>query len=185
MGYLSSSSSPQTESQPLQNLLTFLHLHSLIPDTLHVLSYRRNSASHLLHLAPQSTSGPQDSGVKVHAHWEKDFSGKRVARRHDLSTMMDPKRRISEARDLNNNLMRWRVATGIDLEVIKRAKVLVLGMGTLGCGVVRALMVRNPQSLDPPRKPQTHDLASLSSSVARECLILPWILTVGMGSGTI
>jgi ubiquitin-like modifier-activating enzyme ATG7 len=55
--------------------------------------------------------------------------------------MMDPTRRIAEARDLNNNLMRWRVASGINLDVIKRSKVLVLGMGTLGCGVVRTLMV--------------------------------------------
>jgi ubiquitin-like modifier-activating enzyme ATG7 len=54
---------------------------------------------------------------------------------------MDPKQRISEARDLNNNLMRWRVAEGIDLEGIKRGKVAILGMGTLGCGVVRTLMV--------------------------------------------
>ena len=82
--------------------------------------------------------------IKLHARWEKDFSGKRVARRHDLSTMMDPKIRIREARDLNNNLMKWRVATGIDLDIIKRAKVLVLGMGTLGCGVVRTLIVPNP-----------------------------------------
>ena len=62
-------------------------------------------------------------------------------RHHDLSTAMDPKRRIAEARDLNNNLMRWRVAQGIDLDVIRRANVAVLGMGTLGCGVVRTLMV--------------------------------------------
>jgi ubiquitin-like modifier-activating enzyme ATG7 len=54
---------------------------------------------------------------------------------------MDPKQRISEARDLNNNLMRWRVAEGIDLEGIKQGKVAILGMGTLGCGVVRTLMV--------------------------------------------
>jgi len=60
--------------------------------------------------------------------------------------MMDPKRRIAEARDLNNNLMRWRVATGLDLEIIKRSKVLVLGVGTLGCGVVRTLMVPPLQS---------------------------------------
>jgi ubiquitin-like modifier-activating enzyme ATG7 len=53
---------------------------------------------------------------------------------------MDPGQRISEARDLNNNLMRWRVAEGIDLEGIKRGKVAILGMGTLGCGVVRTLM---------------------------------------------
>jgi ubiquitin-like modifier-activating enzyme ATG7 len=78
---------------------------------------------------------------KLLPRWETDFSGRRVARRHNLSTLMDPKQRISEARDLNNNLMRWRVAEGIDLECIKRGKVAVLGMGTLGCGVVRTLMV--------------------------------------------
>ena len=61
---------------------------------------------------------------------------------------MDPRRRIAEARDLNNNLMRWRVAEGIDLEIIRRQRVLVLGMGTLGCGVVRTLMVRTTSPLD-------------------------------------
>jgi ubiquitin-like modifier-activating enzyme ATG7 len=54
---------------------------------------------------------------------------------------MDPKRRIAEARELNNNLMRWRVAEGLDLDIIRNANVTILGMGTLGCGVVRTLMV--------------------------------------------
>jgi ubiquitin-like modifier-activating enzyme ATG7 len=54
---------------------------------------------------------------------------------------MDPQKRISEARDLNNNLMRWRVARGLDLDIIRERNVAVLGMGTLGCGVVRTLMV--------------------------------------------
>jgi hypothetical protein len=63
---------------------------------------------------------------------------------------MDPKQRIKEARDLNNNLMRWRVARGLDLEIVKGQKVLVLGMGTLGCGVVRTLMVPEPCCFVPP-----------------------------------
>jgi len=57
---------------------------------------------------------------------------------------MDPKRRIAEARELNNNLMRWRVAEGLDLDVIRNSNVAILGMGTLGCGVVRTLMVISP-----------------------------------------
>jgi hypothetical protein len=60
---------------------------------------------------------------------------------------MDPKRRIAEARDLNNNLMRWRVAQGIDLDVIRKANIAVLGMGTLGCGVVRTMMVSHPVAI--------------------------------------
>jgi hypothetical protein len=79
------------------------------------------------------------------SRWEKDpTSQKRVPRRVILSAMMDPKRRIAEARDLNNRLMKWRVAMGLDLEAVKRSKVLVLGMGTLGCAVVRTLMVSFP-----------------------------------------
>jgi hypothetical protein len=62
---------------------------------------------------------------------------------------MDPKQRIREARDLNNNLMKWRVAQGIDLDVVKGGKVLVLGMGTLGCAVVRTLMVHITPSASP------------------------------------
>jgi hypothetical protein len=44
--------------------------------------------------------------------------------------------------------MRWRVAEGIDLEGIKRGKVAILGMGTLGCGVVRTLMVHSAVCMD-------------------------------------
>ena len=79
--------------------------------------------------------------TRLRARWEVDEKGHAIVRRHNLSTSMDPKRRIAEARDLNNNLMRWRVAEGIDLDIIRNANVTILGMGTLGCGVVRTLMV--------------------------------------------
>jgi hypothetical protein len=144
IGYLNSSSRDQ--GQPLQNLLTFLCLHSLFPSRspLLVLSYSRvPSQIKILEIAPQDTN-PRP----LLSRWEPDFSGRRVARRHNLSTLLDPKLRIREARDLNNNLMKWRIASGIDLDLIKVANVLVLGMGTLGCGVVRTLMVcRLPYSL--------------------------------------
>ena len=100
------------------------------------MSYRRSQKSSLLNMSPtESTS------LKLVPRWELDFSGRRVARRHNLSTLMDPKRRIAEARELNNNLMRWRVAQGLDLDIIRSSNVAILGMGTLGCGVVRTLMV--------------------------------------------
>jgi hypothetical protein len=130
------------QGQPLQNLLSFISIH--YPQSNKFLSYRRSSQSTILTLGPVPT---QPNDLKLLARWEKDFSGKRVPKRQNLSSMMDPKKRIAEARDLNNNLMKWRVATGLDLLVIKKSKVLVLGMGTLGCGVVRTLMVP-PTSLN-------------------------------------
>jgi hypothetical protein len=133
-------SSSTQQGQSLQNLLSFLSLHSLLPasSVIRVLSYRRPpSQTEILSLVPLDSTPPK----QLLSRWEHDFSGRRVPRRHNLSTLLDPTIRIKEARDLNNNLMKWRVASGIDLDIIKSANIVVLGMGTLGCGVVRTLMV--------------------------------------------
>ena len=51
--------------------------------------------------------------------------------------------RISESSvNLNLKLMRWRLLPQLDLEVLQKLKVLVLGSGTLGCNVARCLLVR-------------------------------------------
>lgn len=50
-------------------------------------------------------------------------------------------RLADQAVDLNLQLMRWRIMPELDLEKIKRTKVLLLGAGTLGCYVSRTLMV--------------------------------------------
>ncbi len=54
--------------------------------------------------------------------------------------MLTP-RLADAAVDLNLKLMKWRVATELDLKRVKDSKCLLLGAGTLGCYVSRLLMV--------------------------------------------
>lgn len=50
-------------------------------------------------------------------------------------------RLASQAVDLNLKLMRWRILPSLDLDKMSSARCLLLGAGTLGCYVARALMV--------------------------------------------
>lgn len=147
IGYLNPSSSSEFEGQPLKNLLSFLAHQPNIAFLLsgRIFSYSPYSTSSILNV---SICQHSKADVKFEWHWELDFSGqKRIPRTQNLSSMMDSKRRIAEARDLNNHLMKWRVAEGINLDIIKEQKALILGMGTLGCIVVRTLMVSTQHKL--------------------------------------
>ncbi len=73
--------------------------------------------------------------------WEKNEKGKLSARMANLSATMDPERLAESAVDLNLKLMKWRLLPELDLELIQETKFLLLGAGTLGCYVARALMV--------------------------------------------
>ncbi|KAF8885690.1 hypothetical protein CPB84DRAFT_1850295 [Gymnopilus junonius] len=66
--------------------------------------------------------------------------GKLGPRAADLAPMMDPTRLAAQAVDLNLKLMRWRILPELDLDKISSTKCLLLGAGTLGCYVARALM---------------------------------------------
>ena len=74
--------------------------------------------------------------------WEKNAGGKLGPRFADLAPLMDPKRLAETSVDWNLKLMRWRIMPDLQLERIAEAKCLLLGAGTLGCYVARALMVR-------------------------------------------
>lgn len=72
--------------------------------------------------------------------WERNAQGKLGPRAVDLSSLIDPLKVAEQSVDLNLKLMKWRIVPDIDLDVIKNTKVLLLGAGTLGCYVSRALM---------------------------------------------
>ena len=58
----------------------------------------------------------------------------------DISRQFDPEKRSMEAVALNLQLMKWRAAPTVDLDLVSSAKCLILGAGTLGCNVARNLL---------------------------------------------
>ena len=58
----------------------------------------------------------------------------------DLKGMFNPEAIAENAVDLNINLMKWRMCPWLNTEIIKNQKYLLVGAGTLGCHVSRALL---------------------------------------------
>jgi ubiquitin-like modifier-activating enzyme ATG7 len=57
----------------------------------------------------------------------------------DLRGLLDNGLLMSQAVDLNLRLMKWRMWPTLQLETVSGTKCLLLGAGTLGCAVARAL----------------------------------------------
>jgi ubiquitin-like modifier-activating enzyme ATG7 len=57
-----------------------------------------------------------------------------------LASAMDPRQLAETAVDLNLKLMRWRMFAELDLQRVGATRCLLLGAGTLGCNVARALV---------------------------------------------
>ncbi|KAJ1732736.1 Autophagy protein 7 [Coemansia biformis] len=72
--------------------------------------------------------------------WERNDKQQLVPRMVNLSSTMDPVRLAESALDLNLQLMRWRLAPSIDLARIAGTRALLVGAGTLGAYVARALL---------------------------------------------
>lgn len=72
--------------------------------------------------------------------WERNTQNKLGPRAVDLSSLIDPLKIADQTVDLNLKLMKWRLVPELELEKVKQSKVLLLGAGTLGCYVSRALM---------------------------------------------
>ena len=58
----------------------------------------------------------------------------------DLKSMFNPETIAENAVDLNINLMKWRMCPYLNTEIIRKQKYLLVGAGTLGCHVSRALL---------------------------------------------
>ena len=58
----------------------------------------------------------------------------------DLKSMFNPETIAENAVDLNINLMKWRMCPYLNTDIIRQHKYLLIGAGTLGCHVSRALL---------------------------------------------
>lgn len=83
--------------------------------------------------------------------WERTTEGKLGPKLANLGSLINPNELANQAVDLNLKLMKWRIAPNLNLDIIKEQKVLLLGAGTLGSYVSRALLgwgVRNITFVD-------------------------------------
>lgn len=81
-----------------------------------------------------------DAQVPSGVGWERNERGKLAPKVADLGPLLDPRKLADQAVDLNLKLMRWRIMPEIKLETIQATRCLLLGAGTLGCYVARALL---------------------------------------------
>ncbi|XP_018008071.1 ubiquitin-like modifier-activating enzyme ATG7 isoform X2 [Hyalella azteca] len=131
---------------PLRNLLTLAHLqwpsHSSHKVLCLRMSVRRGerSVSHSLIFRVRLEPRENATDLTPCVGWEKDGAGNLAPIKLDLSASMDPEKVCDSACELTLQLMRWRVAPALDTHALQKTRCLLLGAGTLGCNVARALM---------------------------------------------
>lgn len=147
LGFTDPSTMEQHPGWPLRNLLGLLSRcwrGSKERAVLSVLAYRRHAREGQLGSSRSLVFSVRFGGDGVErprfVGWERNAAGQLGPRMVDLSSGMDPKKVAETAVRLNLQLMRWRVAPTLNLEAIANTRCLLLGAGTLGCNVARALM---------------------------------------------
>lgn len=151
IGFVDPSADPNNPGWPLRNLLAYLRaLYPATTSTLRILRWKDSEVPSTPNASWKSQVGtlkvgdaaPIDPalGRPTAVGWEKNPQGKLGPRVADLAPMMDPTRLAAQAVDLNLKLMRWRILPALDLDKISSTRCLLLGAGTLGCYVSRALM---------------------------------------------
>ena len=133
---------------PVRNMITALHasLPHLVPGL--KLLCLRNTVKHgqlsvagslvlTLETAGDIRGEGEMPGV---VGWEKNDKGQLGPRLANMRASMDPVKIAENSVDLNLKLMKWRLVPELQLDKIQGARCLLLGSGTLGCAVSRALL---------------------------------------------
>lgn len=134
----------------VRNLLFTLAYHITRPLALSLICYREDEVGNIddspcfdIYLTPTLTSELVygDNGIPLYHNGFVQLSSKKgKPGLRDISSSMDINKLTESALDMNNRLMKWRVAPDLDLEKISHKKCLLIGAGTLGCHVARNLM---------------------------------------------
>ncbi|KLT39874.1 ubiquitin-like conjugating enzyme [Cutaneotrichosporon oleaginosum] len=128
---------PDNPGWLLRNVLYYLQVHQGILKVT-VLCLRQGDASRTAALFTTKPTAPHAMLQAV--GWERDHNGALNSKRADLGSSLNPTRLAEQAVDLNLKLMRWRIMPELDLDKVSSTRCLLLGAGTLGCYVARALM---------------------------------------------
>ena len=87
-----------------------------------------------------SSNNNKSSSLYRCVGWELNKNNKPGPRSIDLRPLVSPAHLSRQANDLNLRLMKWRALPSLDVDMLSRMRVLLLGAGTLGCGVARTLL---------------------------------------------
>ncbi|CAI5755624.1 unnamed protein product [Candida verbasci] len=117
----------------LKNYLYTLAIKNL--KSVDLIIYRKDGTSQKLSLGCESLSNPPKC-----TGWERTNQGKLGPKLADLGSLINPRLLAEQATELNLKLMKWRIAPDINLDILRQQKVLLLGAGTLGSYVSRALL---------------------------------------------
>ncbi|CAG8978371.1 hypothetical protein HYALB_00010389 [Hymenoscyphus albidus] len=144
VAFVDPSTYPDNPGWMLRNLLVLIKRRFKL-DKVQILSYRdvhsqRHQARSRVFLLETQQGEPETTVMPRVTGWERNSIGKLSAKVTSLAQYMDPIQLADQAVDLNLKLMKWRIAPDLNLEKIKETKCLLLGAGTLGSYVSRALM---------------------------------------------
>jgi ubiquitin-like modifier-activating enzyme ATG7 len=144
VAFVDPSTYPDNPGWMLRNLLVLIKRRFKL-NRVQILSYRdtharRHEARSRIFLLETESDEPETNVMPRVTGWERNVLGKLNAKVTNLTQYMDPTQLEDQAVDLNLKLMKWRIAPDLNLDKIKETRCLLLGAGTLGSYVSRALM---------------------------------------------